>query len=82
MVAIWDAVKLRLRLRQILQAAPFAAANEHAHLRQYLPRHVSLRDFTQADLDGIVAELNGRPRQTARLQDTIRSTKRSVAMTA
>ena len=33
-------------------------------LRQYLPRHVSLRDFTQADLDGIAAELNGRPRQT------------------
>jgi IS30 family transposase len=23
-----------------------------------------MRDFTQADLDGIAAELNGRPRQT------------------
>jgi IS30 family transposase len=33
-------------------------------LRQYLPRHVSFRDFSQADLDGIAAELNGRPRQT------------------
>jgi transposase, IS30 family len=33
-------------------------------LRQYLPRHVSMRDFSQDDLDGIAAELNGRPRQT------------------
>jgi hypothetical protein len=33
-------------------------------LRQYLPRHVSLRDYNQDDLDDIAAELNGRPRQT------------------
>jgi len=32
-------------------------------LRQYPPRHVSFRDYSQADLDGIAAELNGRPRQ-------------------
>jgi IS30 family transposase len=38
--------------------------NTNGLLRQYLPRHVSMRDFTQADLDGIAAELNGRPRQT------------------
>jgi IS30 family transposase len=38
--------------------------NTNGLLRQYLPRHVSLRDYTQNDLDGIAAELNGRPRQT------------------
>ena len=38
--------------------------NTNGLLRQYLPRHVNLRDFSQADLDGIAAELNGRPRQT------------------
>jgi IS30 family transposase len=38
--------------------------NTNGLLRQYLPRHVSLRDYSQDDLDGIAAELNGRPRQT------------------
>jgi transposase, IS30 family len=38
--------------------------NINGLLRQYLPRHVSMRDYSQADLDGIAAELNGRPRQT------------------
>ena len=38
--------------------------NTNGLLRQYLPRHVSFRDFSQDDLDGIAAELNGRPRQT------------------
>ena len=38
--------------------------NTNGLLRQYLPRHVSLRDYSQADLDDIAAELNGRPRQT------------------
>jgi hypothetical protein len=32
-------------------------------LRQYLPRTADLRRFSQADLDHIAAELNGRPRQ-------------------
>jgi IS30 family transposase len=32
--------------------------------RQYLPRTLDLRTLTQADLDAIAAELNGRPRQT------------------
>jgi IS30 family transposase len=31
---------------------------------QYLPRHVSMQDYSQDDLDAIAAELNGRPRQT------------------
>ena len=38
--------------------------NTDGLLRQYLPRHVSFRDYSQDDLDGIAAELNGRPRQT------------------
>jgi IS30 family transposase len=41
------------------------ASNENTNglLRQYLPRTVDLRRFSQADLDRIAAELNGRPRQ-------------------
>jgi IS30 family transposase len=38
--------------------------NTNGLLRQYLPRHVSMRDHSQDDLDSIAAELNGRPRQT------------------
>src|SRR3954464_7197357 len=38
--------------------------NTNGLLRQYLPRHISLRDYSQDDLDDIAAELNGRPRQT------------------
>jgi len=38
--------------------------NTNGLLRQYLPRQVSMRDYSQADLDDIAAELNGRPRQT------------------
>jgi IS30 family transposase len=37
--------------------------NTNGLLRQYLPRTVDLRRFSQADLDRIAAELNGRPRQ-------------------
>jgi IS30 family transposase len=41
------------------------ASNENANglLRQCLPRTADLRRFSQADLDRIAAELNGRPRQ-------------------
>jgi IS30 family transposase len=41
------------------------ASNENANglVRQYLPRTVHLRRFSQADLDRIAAELNGRARQ-------------------
>ena len=38
--------------------------NTNGLLRQYLPRQVSMRDYSQDDLDSIAAELNGRPRQT------------------
>ncbi|MFE2962061.1 IS30 family transposase [Nocardia tengchongensis] len=38
--------------------------NTNGLLRQYLPRHLDLRAYSQADLDAIADELNGRPRQT------------------
>jgi hypothetical protein len=41
--------------------------NTNRLLRQYLPRHVNLRDYSQDDLDDIAAELNGRPRLTVRM---------------
>jgi IS30 family transposase len=46
------------------------ASNENANglVRQYLPRTADLRRFSQADLDRIAAELNGRPRQLLRFQ--------------
>jgi hypothetical protein len=38
--------------------------NTNGLLRQYLPKSADLRQFDQAALDAIAAELNGRPRQT------------------
>ena len=38
--------------------------NTNSLLRQYLPRRLDFRTLTQADLDHIAWELNGRPRQT------------------
>ena len=37
--------------------------NTNGLVRKYLPRTADLRRFSQADLDRIAAELNGRPRQ-------------------
>ncbi len=38
--------------------------NTNGLLRQYLPRTADLGAYSQADLDAIAAELNGRPRET------------------
>jgi IS30 family transposase len=38
--------------------------NTNGLLRQYLPRTVNMRDYTQEDFDTIADELNQRPRQT------------------
>jgi transposase, IS30 family len=38
--------------------------NTNGLLRQYFPKRTSLRQHSQAQLDAVAAELNGRPRQT------------------
>jgi IS30 family transposase len=38
--------------------------NTNGLLRQYLPRTISMRDYSQQDFDAIADQLNGRPRQT------------------
>jgi transposase, IS30 family len=38
--------------------------NTNGLLRQYLPRKLDLAERSQAELDQIAAELNGRPRET------------------
>jgi IS30 family transposase len=38
--------------------------NTNGLLRQYFPKRTEIEHYTQADLDAVAAELNGRPRQT------------------
>jgi IS30 family transposase len=48
------------------KAPGYRGSNENTNglLRQYLPRAVNMRDYTQTDFDAIADELNNRPRQT------------------
>jgi IS30 family transposase len=48
----------------VTRPAPGSNENTNGLLRQYLSRGADLRQLDQAALDAIVAELNGRPRQT------------------
>jgi IS30 family transposase len=38
--------------------------NTNGLLRQYFPKRSEIAHYTQADLDAVASELNGRPRQT------------------
>jgi IS30 family transposase len=38
--------------------------NTNGLLRQYFPKRSEIAHYSQADLDNVAAELNGRPRQT------------------
>jgi len=40
--------------------------NTNGLLRQYFPKRTEIAHYSQADLDAVAAELNGRPRQTLR----------------
>jgi IS30 family transposase len=44
--------------------APRSETTSNGLLRQYLPKSGDLRQFDQAALNAIAAELNGHPRQT------------------
>ena len=38
--------------------------NTNGLLRQYFPKRTEISHYTQAELDAVAAQLNGRPRQT------------------
>ena len=44
--------------------------NTNGLLRQYFPKRTEIAHYSQADLDAVAAELNGRPRQTLRWKTT------------
>ncbi len=56
--------------------------NTNGLLRQYFPKRVAdLRDYSQADLDAVASELNGRPRKTLEFMTPSEKFNEAVALT-
>ena len=55
--------------------------NTNGLLRQYFPRRTDLKPYTQADLDAVAAELNGRPRKTLEFMTPSQKFAEAVAAT-
>ena len=56
--------------------------NTNGLLRQYFPKRIAdLRDYSQADLDAVAAELNGRPRKTLEFMTPSEKFNGAVALT-
>jgi IS30 family transposase len=60
------------------------ATNENSNglLRQYFPRGTDLAAYSQAQLDRVATELNGRPRRTLGWSSPAEAFARVVALTA
>ena len=56
--------------------------NTNGLLRQYFPKRTEIAHYTQAELDAVAAELNGRPRQTLRFKTPSHALDEAVAMTS
>ena len=56
--------------------------NTNGLLRQYFPRTTDLSAYTQAQLNAVAAELNGRPRETLGWETPAEAFARAVAMIA
>jgi IS30 family transposase len=55
--------------------------NTNGLLRQYFPKRTDLKPYSQADLDAIAAELNGRPRKTLEFMTPSEKFAEAVAAT-
>jgi transposase, IS30 family len=55
--------------------------NTNGLLRQYFPKRSDLKPYSQADLDAIAAELNGRPRKTLQFMTPSEKFAEAVAVT-